>query len=335
MLKTQSDQRLFLERIAESLPSNRSLVNELSDLLNISSDSAYRRMRCETELSFSEIAKLCGHFNLSFDSFLEHDISQVQFTFQEYAQSLDSFISYFQGLCDEVGQIRYSNAENKQLTFIGPGIPVLHFFQSEFLGAFKAFYWIKSMELNHPSYDIFNPEIMDERILSVGKTIYEHYSHVPSTEVWTDSSVLGAIHQIRFCWDTGLFLSKESAIKVCEELFDMVNLVKKQAQAGTKHLPNENGSTSVPFQLYYSELEDENTCVHVQLGTLQSVYLGHLNHRFIKTTNQSYCDTTRVWAEKLMKRSSLISQSAASTSYQFFKRGIEKLEMLASHIQST
>ena len=46
-----SAQTILMERIKDALPSNMSLVDELADLLQVSNDSAYRRMRGETALS--------------------------------------------------------------------------------------------------------------------------------------------------------------------------------------------------------------------------------------------------------------------------------------------
>ncbi|HET6225931.1 MAG TPA: helix-turn-helix domain-containing protein [Bacteroidia bacterium] len=63
----------FIQLIKNSLPSNISLVDELSDLLKISSDSAYRRIRGESALSIEEITVLCKHFKLSFDSFINNN----------------------------------------------------------------------------------------------------------------------------------------------------------------------------------------------------------------------------------------------------------------------
>ena len=53
MTKTEKEpaQILLMQRIKEALPKNISLVDELADLLKISNDSAYRRMRGQTDLS--------------------------------------------------------------------------------------------------------------------------------------------------------------------------------------------------------------------------------------------------------------------------------------------
>src|SRR5471030_1055711 len=61
------EQAAFFQKIKERIPAHLSMVDELEDLLKISTDSAYRRIRGEKELSFSELQKIALHFNISAD----------------------------------------------------------------------------------------------------------------------------------------------------------------------------------------------------------------------------------------------------------------------------
>lgn len=64
-------QDILFQRIKEILPQHDSLVDTISEILHISSDSAYRRIRGETPLVLDEARILCQHFNLSLDQLLE------------------------------------------------------------------------------------------------------------------------------------------------------------------------------------------------------------------------------------------------------------------------
>ena len=63
-------QMQFMELLRNSVPAYVKLAEELSQLLNISADSAYRRIRCETDLSITETVAICQHFNLALDKIL-------------------------------------------------------------------------------------------------------------------------------------------------------------------------------------------------------------------------------------------------------------------------
>ena len=65
----QSQEFLF-QRIKELLPPHASLVDTVAEILHISSDSSYRRIRGETPVVLDEARELCQHFKLSLDQIL-------------------------------------------------------------------------------------------------------------------------------------------------------------------------------------------------------------------------------------------------------------------------
>ena len=58
----------LFQHIKAVLPSNLSLADEIADLLDVSVDSAYRRIRGDKELSLSELIKLSSRYNVSIDN---------------------------------------------------------------------------------------------------------------------------------------------------------------------------------------------------------------------------------------------------------------------------
>ena len=59
-----SIQSAFLAQIRNRLPENTSFADELADFLNVSRDSAYRRIRGETVLSLDEVKKLYDQYGV-------------------------------------------------------------------------------------------------------------------------------------------------------------------------------------------------------------------------------------------------------------------------------
>ena len=60
-------QQIFFQHVKSNLAAHLSLVDEVADLLNISNDSAYRRIRGEKPLSFEELKIICAHYRISLD----------------------------------------------------------------------------------------------------------------------------------------------------------------------------------------------------------------------------------------------------------------------------
>ena len=70
-------QVLFFQHIKNNLPPHLSMVDEVAELLNISNDSAYRRIRGEKAIAFEELQVLCSKYKISLDQFLHLRIGRA------------------------------------------------------------------------------------------------------------------------------------------------------------------------------------------------------------------------------------------------------------------
>src|ERR1043165_7256107 len=137
----ESAQTQLMQRIKENLPANISFVDELADLLEISNDSAYRRIRGETALSIEELSKLCKHFRISFDSFINNsDDSYVSFSHHQLSSHINTFTEYLQNMNRDLDQVLKYPDNERQALFAAEDIPVFQHFAHPYLSAFKIFY---------------------------------------------------------------------------------------------------------------------------------------------------------------------------------------------------
>ena len=172
----------FFEKIKDSLPNNISFIDELSDTLEVSNDSAYRRLRGETALTIGELSLLCTKYNISFDMF----VNKAESTSFKYStlQNSSEFVNYLQSILADVKQIRASG--NNQIIYAAVDIPIFHHFNYPELSAFKMYYWMKAVvgvgEFNNKKY---STQIINDEISNLGKEIYKEYTHIPSIEIWT------------------------------------------------------------------------------------------------------------------------------------------------------
>ena len=79
-MSPEAVQQVFFNHIRSILPHHLSIVDEVASLLDISNDSAYRRMRGDKPLTFEEVQKLCVHFNISLDSIFHLDTDTYIFS---------------------------------------------------------------------------------------------------------------------------------------------------------------------------------------------------------------------------------------------------------------
>jgi hypothetical protein len=333
----ETAQAVLMQRIKDALPPNMSLVDELADLLKVSNDSAYRRMRGETQLSIEEIALICKHFRISFDAFINSgNDSFVSFTHHQLSSHVNTFREYLQGIKNDLDQVMKFPENDRQIIFAAEDIPVFQHFAHPYLTAFKIFYWNKSI-LNAKGFEDnkFETAYVDADLMQLAADIYERYSKINSVEIWSDDTVNSTIKQIEFYWDSGAFKSKQDALKVCEEVNLMFARISKQAEMNVKlDLNNKPASSENNYALYHSDVMIGNNCVLSVMGNMKGAYISYHTFNVMLTTNANFCNETDLWLKNLIRKSNLISGVAEKQRYRYFKRIDEVLKKLISKIEN-
>ncbi|MCX6245312.1 MAG: hypothetical protein NTU98_11480 [Bacteroidetes bacterium] len=328
----QETQGLLFNKIKTTLPSNLSLVDVMSDLLQVSSDSAYRRIRGETPLTLDEIILICNHFKVSFDALTSLQAGTVNFSYNKVEKEAD-FIRYLTEIRDEMTRI--SRASEKSITYTAVDIPIFHYFRFPEYFYFKMFYWLRSVAYD-PDYLTKKYRVSDvlPEVVDLCKQLSDLYAIVPSTEVWSDSILNSIIKQIIYYWNAGLFESKDDALKLIDGVRKTLEHVQREAEMNMKLLVSgETNNFDKNFQLYYSDIEIGNNFIIVSIGHLKVVYSSFHTFNKMFTTNRDFCDLTEYWTNTLIKQANLISGVAEKLRFQFFKRMYCQLDAAVQTIE--
>ena len=123
-------QEVFIEILKRSVPPNLSLADEVAQLLGISADSTYRRLRGETELTLNETVLLCRHFDIPLEALNSELPDVVTFKINKLEDSAHSFSGYLDGLEKDLTNILKS--EGNSLHYAAEDLPLFyHFFFPE------------------------------------------------------------------------------------------------------------------------------------------------------------------------------------------------------------
>ncbi len=329
--KTTSDsafamQEVFIKHLKQAVPANVSLVDDIADLLKISNDSAYRRLRNETELSLDETYKICKHYRISIDSVLSNKGDSVTCNYIKLTDSEENFDNYLTGLLMQLERLQKS--EDAKIIYAAEEIPIFHSFFSKELTAFKLFYWQRSV-LNIPAYQTkkFDWDVISEKQLEITDKIHKTYLKIPSTEIWTDETINTTIKQIEYYFESGAFKEKEDAILVLQEL-------KKMAQAINQYAEEENKSKSCSFNLYNSDLVIGTNCIHVTVAGSVISYISFNTMNSLTTSNNQFCEEIEHWMKNLIKKSTLISSIAEKQRFQFFSKAYKAIDNCIERIKN-
>src|SRR5262245_48955245 len=111
-MKTENVQEDFFRLLKQKLPPHLSMADEVATLLNISQDSAYRRIRCEKPLTIDEIQVLAIHYGISLDSFM--NIKTDKFIFSGSLLDKEKFRleNYLQEMINTLSRINNANRKH-------------------------------------------------------------------------------------------------------------------------------------------------------------------------------------------------------------------------------
>ncbi|WP_317899351.1 helix-turn-helix domain-containing protein [Aurantibacillus circumpalustris] len=321
-------QSQFISHFKQVLPPGMGLAEEMADVLKVSTDSAYRRIRGETELTIDEIFKIAKKYEISVDEVFSTRGDKVTFSYTKLTDSAENFEGYLVRLISHLKTI--NKFENKRIYYVAEEIPIFYSFYTKKLTDFKLFYWQRSV-LNIPDYQQIKFEygIVPEHLVNLAHNSYQEYLTVPSTEVWTDETVYTGLRQIRFYLDSGI-LTKEIALELFAEYRKMIEMVHRNAESGRKNISDKEET----YSLYNSEVVLGTNCIYIIMGDARFSYISFNTINSLTTNNPEFCDETEHWMRNLEKKSTLISGVSEKQRYQFFSQMFKRIDSFIEKAQN-
>lgn len=322
----------FFEKLRESVPANVSLADEVAGLLEISPDSAYRRIRGESVLSLGEFVKLCGHFRITPGIMTLSDDDTVIFRYRTMINESDGLGNYFNNILADLQKI-YSSA-TKQIIYASGDLPLFVQFVYPEYAAFKVFFWQRAV-LNAEGMEDkkYSPDFIGPENAEMCRKISDIYNTIPSIEIWHDDTVHSNIKIIEYAWESGMFNSKDDALMICRRLSDILLLIESQAARSSKFsVPEKWAANEGNFTMYRSEFILTNNHIFVSTGAGKILYLTHNTFNSIATSNENFCNETGEWLKNLIKKSTQISGSGEKQRYVFFRQLQNKVQALTEKI---
>jgi hypothetical protein len=331
-MDSNQTQQLFFNHIKSKLPSHLSFVDEVAELLNISNDSAYRRIRGEKPIALDEIQVLCNKYQVSLDQLLNIESNTVIFSGNKLDHVSFRFDKYLQEIAHELEL--FKTLQKPQIYYYNKDIPIFHYMQFPELAAFKFFFWKRTL-IGYPELarQQFNGEENDENTSQLAKKIIASYAEIPSIEIWNEESVHITIRQIEFYRQSNIFANKHILLKVYLQLEELLNHIELQAEAGKKFLYNKSAASNAgSFNIYINECLIGDNTIFVQAGERQLSFLNHNGLNFIATEDKKFCDYTFKTLQNIITKSTLISVVGEKERSMFFNTLRSKIYEHKKHI---
>ena len=318
--------RLF-EEIKKNIPQQYALVDVVSEVLNTSSDSAYRRIRCDKLLNIKETYTLCKHFGISFDLLTDvKSRNQFNCIYRPINLStISDYHNYIVALSTNFGRLRTIDDSNILLS--AADIPVFHLISQKELTLFKLYTWSHSVNNYEIRLDDFIKEIETSEIVSYHQKIVRDYELISSSEIWTENTINTTLRLISYYVDICKFPNKDLPLLLCEQVLNILNKLQKWAENSSK------GEHKTPFQFYVSEMALENTYVLMRQSEQTSCLVKLFTINSLNVLDKEFCRETENWLNKLSQRSALLCGNSEKERIKFFNTQRQNVRFLMEKIQ--
>ncbi|HYF33227.1 MAG TPA: hypothetical protein VD993_19010 [Chitinophagaceae bacterium] len=326
-MDTGAIQRNLFQVIKSRLPSDASLADEVAALLDISIDSAYRRMRSEKPLTFDELYKLSVHYRISIDELMH--IHTAAFLFQGNLLNSKDFggEDHFRSMVQILSH--FNSFKNKEFYYLCKDVPIFYHFLSRDIAAFKYFFWMKTI-FDFPgfanqsfSFDAYPADVSD-----TGEKILEIYNQIPSVEFWNVENINIGIRQVEFYRDSRMFDSDRDALRIYEAWEKVIDHLKSQAELGYKYKYGDAGKIPIsPLKVYFNEVILGDNSMMAILDGAKSALMPHTVINYMVTRDVSFCENMYGYIQRLARRSTLISEVSEKERSKFFRILKERIQV--------
>jgi len=322
-------QAQFIKYLKAKSQNNTSFVEDIASVLDIGYDAAYRRINLKTSLSLEESVILARHYKISLNKLFEVGNQNTILT------ELSPRISDVSGLEQWFKQSRenlipLTKLKSATIIYSAKDIPIFHSLKDSFLTRFKMFVWIKDvnpdLSIDKISFEEFNktiPSSLLERAFELG----DIYNYINIIEIWSDNTLSGSLQQILYYFEAGL-LSKEIALKICDDIEEVIHHTEKQTIQQSL-IGSKNKST---YLLYKSDLHPLNNTIMVTTPYQKVFFSPYTVLNYFKVDHQPTCNHIYEFLEKQMRNSKLLINTGEKDRTLFFKKIHNKINTVRDRI---
>ncbi len=311
-------QENLIKEIKSKLTSDDSFGRSLSEVLSLSQDAIYRRYRGETPFTIYEIQKICSHYNISFDSLLEMQQNRVAFQYNSLSEYDFSLDRYLEGIL--VGMREIKSFTNPSMIITIKDTPLFQLLNFPHLFRFKLYFWAKSyLNIEAYKFEQFAHEKINEKTFALGKEILQIYNTIPSKEIYDFDFLRGFMRQIQYYFSAYLFKEPKYALKLLDEMQQLLAHMKAQIILGKKFMYGTHAPASGnDYEVFLNETTITDSTYCFKSDEKSGLYFTHNMMNYLHTTDEIYVEESEQILNKLLENSSLISKVNEKERNSFF-----------------
>ncbi|KFF13342.1 hypothetical protein IW15_05985 [Chryseobacterium soli] len=307
-------QELLLKEIRRKI-GDKSLNDEIANILNISYDASHRRTSLKAKFSFEEGLELAKYYQISLDQLITSD-QQLLVRKTSVVNETEDLQSFFQNTLSIFENLPLS--DEMTIYYSAKDIPFFYTLSDTLLSRFKIYVWMNLLNAKQ----VFIPflQFSPPHFESNTQELKKKYEAQNIVELWNDRTISSILQQILFYYETGLLQKNEGEI-ILKELKELIGYIEQKTENDPK------------FHLYENELMHLSNDIffhHPQqsLFALPANMFGYILINDAKT-----CNETLNYFEHQIKNSKSLTTSGNRDRKIFFNTMYEQIENLKQKLQ--
>lgn len=311
-MKTSLNEML-ISVIEKSLPSEKKIVSYLMNLLNLSRESAYRRIRNDIPFTFKEIIAISLDLGFSIDEMIGQNIQDRIFIDVPVSKSIDPVENYTEMLEASISLYKKLSEHSDSSLIYALNQPIFSSFMNlELLQKFHFYRWKDRMQ-DMPLGFYFSDFELPSQITAIHKKYRYYFTKLNNmTLILCPNTTHSVVREINYFYRR-MLISKEELMKLQNEMLRSIDVFEKETQKGI----SENG---IKLDIYVSRLHIPSNSIWSKYNNGKSA-VQFFNNIFPATIYDSRISNNhKKWIDCLLKYSTLISQSNEIQRSEFFNK---------------
>ncbi|MDR0977099.1 MAG: hypothetical protein LBL78_05040 [Prevotellaceae bacterium] len=309
----EKERKILANKIIYHIPPQHNAATYLMDHLNISRESAYRRLRGEIAFTLDDIIVLSGRLGFSIDQLIDSTLSNhvlVTLSGDTTTSQEDTFVNMLRILYDAIQAKGKMLSDVQVLISLNKLYPFFYASRQHLL-KFYYFEW-RHQILDTPSSFHYGDTIVPSRVNEMCRLIsYETLKQSAMRVIVAPNLFVNSLQKVQYYHERRL-ISDNELRNIKEDLAQILDEIEADTARGVTH-------SGGAFEVYVSSFNVAQNSVSILDGkyTKSLFWVDPVN--MVSVTNSNFCLVHKRWFDSLKKYSSPISGCNLAMRNDFFE----------------
>lgn len=308
----------IINKILGKIPAYLNPVDFLRDVLGISKESVYRRLKGEVAFTLEDMIKISSRLYISLDEIIYTnqgggELGEQPIVFQSRSDQLfepqKTFVEFLTAYIQNIEKI--SKEENVEIMVAANRLMILTSVSYDYLFQFYYYKWEHQTQLKPLNFS-FSDAVLSDDIIALRDKLKGYSSFGAHTYILDNYFLRNTIREIQYYYNRQLITENELLL-LQKDLYKFVDVMENI-------LNKKKEKESCTRDIYLSALQIESSGLYYKYGDKQMINLWISYGINIRSDYPRICNTYYSWFNSLKKFSSLISGCNELLQIKFINR---------------